>query len=121
MLPATRPIRFSSATTFQTAMICAKHCEKSACTARRAPRKRLFRCDALVHVLCTNRVQNRTKRDNAGEWCSFVFLHLVVWRCTTCRPESHFEPEGREFESLRAHQNPLGSARTHGLQNVPAT
>ena len=44
-----------------------------------------------------------------------AFLSLVVFACLTCTPETDYEPEGREFESLRAHHsfdNSVGSAAT---------
>src|SRR5439155_3349475 len=60
-----------------------------------------------VRLLSVNWVQNEAKRGNSADPDFNVCLRLGVWRCPVWRYPFGYEPEGREFESLRArHPSP---------------
>src|SRR5437870_8427872 len=55
-----------------------------------------------VRVLSVNGVQSGAKRSNSGSTDLSVCLRLAACGCLACAAELDYEPEGREFESLRA-------------------
>src|SRR6267154_5912177 len=57
---------------------------------------------STVRLLSEKAIQTGTKRSKANGRIPLILLHFVVGVCTASRPKLRYEPEGREFESLRA-------------------
>ncbi len=57
---------------------------------------------ASVRVLCANRVQNQPNAAYSQGHIFNVFYAGMVRDCMPCSISMGYEPEGREFESLRA-------------------
>jgi len=60
---------------------------------------------STVRLLSEKAIQTGTKRSKANGRIPLVLLHFVVRVCTASRPKLRYEPEGREFESPRAHHS----------------
>jgi hypothetical protein len=57
----------------------------------------------VVPILCLKGGKREQNHSTTGETLSCVFSHLVARHGTAWRDDLAYEPEGREFESLRAH------------------
>jgi hypothetical protein len=81
---------------------------------------RRFARDRLAHLtvrlLSVNEEQNEGKWSNERGGFSIVVLRLAVQFGMAQRPQLGYEPEGREFESLRAHH--IYSLHHHNLRVV---
>ena|SRR5438552_7719580 len=60
---------------------------------------------STVRLLSEKAIQTGTKRSKANGRIPLVLLHFVGGVCTASRPKLRYEPEGREFESPRAHHS----------------
>jgi hypothetical protein len=57
----------------------------------------------IVRILSVNAVETEANGDKGGQGSFSLLWCFAVSRCPLCRPETGYEAEGREFESLRAH------------------